>query len=65
MKKVQVVIDCKYQTSYITELLTTSLTRICERIQNYMLFFGILGFHWFIDKDCSLLGYDVMLIGNW
>lgn len=50
--KVQVVIDCKYQTSYITELLMTSLTRICERIQNYMLFFfGILGFHRFIDKD--------------
>jgi len=39
MKKVQVVIDYKYQISYKTELLMTSLTRICEGIQNYMLFF--------------------------
>jgi len=39
----------------------TSLTRICERIQFFLV---ILGVHRFIDKDCSLLGYDAMLIGN-
>jgi len=49
MKNVQVVIYCKYQTSYITELLMKSLTRICERIQNFMLLFCNFRFwqvHW-------------------